>query len=68
MNGRTGSTGRQAPARGAQTGGGQPVQIASIVYNVPVSGTGLPNLSEDGIAAWVKDDPGTPEHLGQKPL
>ena len=54
--------------RGAQTSGGPAVQIASIVYNVPVSGTGLPNLSEDGIAAWVKDDPGTPEHLGQKPV
>lgn len=54
--------------RGAQTSGGAPVQIASIVYGVPVSGVGLPDLSQAGIAAWVKDDPGTPEYLAQKPV
>lgn len=54
--------------RGAQTSGGDAVQIASIAYNVPLSGTGLPNLSEAGITAWVKDAPGTPEHTAQKPV
>lgn len=54
--------------RGAQTSGGAPVQIASIVYNVPLSGTGRPNLSDTGITAWVKDDPGTPEYAAQLPV
>lgn len=54
--------------RGAQTSGGQAVQIASIAYGVPVSGSGRPDLSDAGIAAWVKDAPGTPEHAAQKPV
>ncbi|MFC0675652.1 DNRLRE domain-containing protein [Brachybacterium hainanense] len=54
--------------RAAQTSDGAPVQIASIVYHVPVTGTGLPDLSDAGIAAWVKDEPGSPEHAAQKPV
>lgn len=54
--------------RGAQTSGGAAVQIASIVYDVPVSGTGLPNLSEAGISAWVKDEKDSAEYAGQKPV
>ena len=54
--------------RGAQTSGGPAVQIASIVYDVPVTGTGLPDLSDAGISAWVKDEPGTAEHTAQKPV
>ncbi|MCT1997730.1 hypothetical protein M3C58_05880 [Brachybacterium muris] len=54
--------------RGGQTSGAADVQIASIVYDVPVSGAGLPDLSDQGISSWVKDEADTPEYAAQKPV
>lgn len=53
--------------RSPQTLGGAKVQLASIVYDIPVSGTGLPDLSEDAVKAWNTDTPGSPEYVRQRP-
>ncbi|MCL6424344.1 DNRLRE domain-containing protein [Brachybacterium sp. JHP9] len=54
--------------RGPQTAGANNVQLASIVYNVPVSGPGLPDLSENAVGAWALEAKTSTEFIGQKPV
>lgn len=54
--------------REGQTAGAAPVQIASIVYDIATSGDGLPDLSREGVKAWVKDTEGSPEFEAQVPV
>ena len=44
------------------------MQVASIVYDIATSGDGLPDLSREGVKAWVKDTEGSPEFEAQVPV
>ena len=54
--------------REGQTAGAPAVQVASIVYDIATSGDGLPDLSREGVKAWVKDTEGSPEFEAQVPV
>ncbi|MDU6927176.1 MAG: hypothetical protein E6375_00905, partial [Dermabacter sp.] len=54
--------------REGQTADVPAVQVASIVYDIATSGDGLPDLSREGVKAWVKDTEGSPEFEAQVPV